>query len=104
MTRLFWIGLFFAIFSFSVADEEKIRIKVIFDDQLEKIVNDTLDREFAMIDGEKILLPKKIPKLSWKEKEALILASGIELKEILERKKKRQNRISRKTRESKFFF
>uniref|UniRef100_A0AC34RTJ0 Uncharacterized protein n=1 Tax=Panagrolaimus sp. JU765 TaxID=591449 RepID=A0AC34RTJ0_9BILA len=97
MIRLFCLGLVFGIVAFSLADEEKIRIKVVFDDQLDDVVNGTLDREFAIVDDERILLPKKIPKLSWKEKEALILASGVEMKEILERKKKRRHRVSRKT-------
>ena len=56
-----------------------------------------LGREFAVVEGEKILLPKKIPKLSWKEKEALILASGTDMKEILERKKRRKHKVSRRT-------
>jgi hypothetical protein len=60
-----------------------------------KTIND--DRNYVMIDGEKILLPRKLPKLSWKEKEAILLANGLNKTEIAQHRHKKRQRISRKT-------
>jgi hypothetical protein len=67
----------------------------------ENISNNNNDRTFAIIDGEEILLPRKLPKISWKEKEAILLSNGLNKTEIAQLRQRRRHRVSRKTTSKK---
>lgn len=62
------------------------------------------DRIYSVIDGENILLPRRIPKLSWREKEALLIANGVNKTEIAERRQRKRQRVSRKISKSLHIF